>query len=200
MPRPPNTDRRRQQIVDGLARVMADRGYAKATIQAIAEAAGLTPGLVHYHFESKQEILLALVERLASVVRARLDTDNRDPGRQLSSLIDALVGTERGIEGEAVACWVVIGAEAARQPEVRELYESLIRELVEALTHAFRTAFHKKGRSDDTATQAAVAVVAAIEGFFRLAAAAPACVSPGSAAPTVQQIARGFIEAAEKAR
>ena len=45
MPRPPNTEQRRSQIVGGLARVMAERGYAKATIQAIAKAAGLSPGL-----------------------------------------------------------------------------------------------------------------------------------------------------------
>lgn len=199
MPRPTNTDRRRQQIVEGLARVMADRGYAKATVQAIAEAAGLTPGLVHYHFDSKQEILLALVEQLASVVRARLEADDRDPAHQLPALIDALVGTERGIEGAAVACWVVIGAEAVRQLEVRELYESLIRELTDAFTRAFRAAMHKEGRSDETASSAAVAVVASIEGFFRLAAAAPACVTPGSSAPTVKQIARGFIEAAPEA-
>ena len=58
MPRPSNTDARREQIVLGLQRVMAERGYEKATVSAIAQAAGLTPGLVHYHFKNKQEMLL----------------------------------------------------------------------------------------------------------------------------------------------
>ena len=40
---------------------MADRGYERASVTAIAKAAGLTPGLVHYHFHNKKEILLALV-------------------------------------------------------------------------------------------------------------------------------------------
>jgi TetR/AcrR family transcriptional repressor of bet genes len=197
MPRPQNTEQRRSEIVSGLARVMADQGYAKATIQAIANEAGLTPGLVHYHFESKQEILLALIERLGSVVRSRLDTEASDPSEKLFNAIDALVGTEQGIEGDAVACWVVIGAEAVRQPEVQRLYESLIREAIEEFTTAFREAMHKDGRSARTAPTAALSVVVAIEGFFRLAAGSPSCVPSGSASDSIKQIARGYLAAAE---
>jgi TetR/AcrR family transcriptional repressor of bet genes len=199
MPRPPNKEQRRSEIIGGLARVMADQGYAKATIQAIAKAAGLTPGLVHYHFKNKQEILLALIERLASVVRARLDAEAADPTDKMDAAIDALVGTKGGIESEAVACWVVIGAEAVRQPEVQGLYEALIREAIEQFASAFRSAMHKRGRSDATAPSAALAVVAAMEGFFRLAAGSPSCVPSGSAASSIKQIARGFLESAEEA-
>lgn len=197
MPRPQNTDQRRSEIVSGLARVMADQGYAKATIQAIANAAGLTSGLVHYHFESKQEILLALIERLASVVRSRLDPQAADPSAKLIAAIDALVGTEQGIESDAVACWVVVGAEAVRQPEVQRLYESLIREAIAEFTSAFREAMHEDGRSDSTAPAAALSLVAAIEGFFRLAAGSPSCVPDGSASDSIKQIAQGYLAAAE---
>ena len=62
MPRKPNTELRRQQIVDGLLRTIAAQGYTGATIQAIASASGLAPGLVHYHFRDKREILVTLVE------------------------------------------------------------------------------------------------------------------------------------------
>lgn len=199
MPRPPNKEQRRSQIIDGLARVMADHGYAKATIQAIAKAAGLTPGLVHYHFQNKQGILIALIERLASVVRARLDTDAADPIDKIDAAIDALVGTKGGIESEAVACWVVIGAEAVRQPAVQSLYEALIREVIEQFASGFRSAMQAQGHSDSTAPAAALAVVAAMEGFFRLAAGSPSCVPSGSAAYSIKQIARGFLESAEGA-
>ena len=57
-----NTHERRAQIVDGLLTVMATTGYEGATIVAIGKAAGLTSGLVHYHFATKDEVLLALVE------------------------------------------------------------------------------------------------------------------------------------------
>ena len=200
MPRPQNTEQRRAQIVSALARVMADQGYAKATVQAIAKAAGLSSGLVHYHFGSKQEILLALIERLGSIVRSRLDSHATDPSERLHAAIDALVGSEQGIEGDAVACWVVIGAEAVRQPEVKQLYERLTAEAIAELTAAFREAMRACERSDASAPAAALSVVASVEGFFRLAAGAPAVVPPGSAATSIKEIASRLIEAAEVAR
>ena len=71
MPRPSNTQERRQQIVEALLDVMAAEGYAGASIQAIAAAAGLNPGLVHYHFKSKQQVLLHAIETLGQRVQRR---------------------------------------------------------------------------------------------------------------------------------
>ena len=58
MPRKPNTELRRAQIVDALRQVVAVSGYSGATIQAIAAQSGLAPGLIHYHFDDKLEILV----------------------------------------------------------------------------------------------------------------------------------------------
>ena len=38
---------------------MARRGYAEATVARVAAEAGLAPGLVYYHFKSKEDILVA---------------------------------------------------------------------------------------------------------------------------------------------
>ena len=65
MPRK-KTDERRSEIVVALLNVMADQGYAKATVNKIATEAGLTAGLIHYHFKNKQEILLELLDRIIS--------------------------------------------------------------------------------------------------------------------------------------
>jgi TetR/AcrR family transcriptional repressor of bet genes len=179
---------------------MAEHGYAKATVQAIARAAHLTPGLIHYHFRSKQEVLIALIEALAEVVRRRLRSAAADPEHRLHAAIEAFVGTEAGVEPEAVACWVVIGAEAVRQPEVRELYESVMRQVISGFEAIFRDAMQKHGGSAAEAPAAALATVAAIEGFFRLGVGAPACVPPGTAARAVRAIADAFLAAGERAR
>jgi TetR/AcrR family transcriptional regulator, transcriptional repressor of bet genes len=196
MPRPQNTEQRKREIVQGLAEVMAERGYAKATVQAIARAAGMTPGLVHYHFRSKQEILIALIEGLAEVVRARLRAGASDPEDRLGAAIDAFVGTEAGVDAQAVACWVVVGAEAVREPVVRDLYESVMRTALSEFTAIFREAMRKAGGSGAGAPAAALAVVAAIEGFFRLAAGAPSCVPPGAAARSIRAVADAFLAGA----
>lgn len=53
---------RKKQIVEAAARAMASRGYSDASIKEIAAEAGLAaPGLVHYYFKTKEEILHEVV-------------------------------------------------------------------------------------------------------------------------------------------
>jgi AcrR family transcriptional regulator len=51
----------RERLLAAAAQVVADRGYDAATIKAIARAAGVTPGLVHYYFASKDELLVEML-------------------------------------------------------------------------------------------------------------------------------------------
>ena len=95
----------------------------------------------------------------------------------------------------AVACWVVVGAEAVREPAVRELYELVVRQLIAEFESILRDAMQKEGGSGARAREAAVTVVAAMEGFFRLATGAPSCVPPGTAAASLRAIAEGFVSA-----
>src|SRR5262249_30829735 len=96
MARPSNTDERREQITQAMVKVMARRGYDGASIGDIAKAARLTPGLVHYHFKSKQEILLEALHLL--VVRHEAKLDERlaavagDPGAEVAAFIDVHLG------------------------------------------------------------------------------------------------------------
>ena len=75
MSRPAITESRRQQIVDGMYHLMISRGYEAATIRRIATAARLTPGLIHYHFKNKLQILRAVLERLETEHTRNLDRE-----------------------------------------------------------------------------------------------------------------------------
>lgn len=192
MPRPSNTEQRRRQIVDGLQTVMATRGYERATISAIAQAGGLTPGLVHYHFSSKQEILLELVERLAGRLADRYQTMLTDetPQARLDAFIDSRLATGDGADPEAVACWVTIGTEALRQAEVGEVYRRLMRAQRDHLRDDILSRFP---RPPDSADKAAAAILAAIEGCYQMASATPELCPPGFAACSVKAMAKGLL-------
>jgi AcrR family transcriptional regulator len=43
-------------------RLFSERGFARTTVRDIARQAGITDAAIYYHFESKQELLEALVE------------------------------------------------------------------------------------------------------------------------------------------
>lgn len=52
----------RQQILDASLRLFSERGFARTTVRDIARAAGITDAAIYYHFQSKRELLDALVE------------------------------------------------------------------------------------------------------------------------------------------
>jgi AcrR family transcriptional regulator len=52
---------RRGQIVRAAAAVLGRQGYGDTSLKDVAREAGVAPGLLHYYFESKQELLLEVV-------------------------------------------------------------------------------------------------------------------------------------------
>jgi AcrR family transcriptional regulator len=54
---------RAEVILTEAARLFTERGYQATTINHIGEASGITGPGVYRHFESKQDILMALIER-----------------------------------------------------------------------------------------------------------------------------------------
>ncbi len=56
-----DVDGRRSQIVRAAAAVLGRQGYAETSLKDVAREAGVAPGLLHYYFESKEELLLEVV-------------------------------------------------------------------------------------------------------------------------------------------
>ncbi len=52
---------RRVQIVRAAAAVLGRQGYAETSLKDVARAAGVAPGLLHYYFNSKEDLLLEVV-------------------------------------------------------------------------------------------------------------------------------------------
>jgi len=48
--------------MDASLRLISERGFARTTVRDIAQEAGITDAAIYYHFQSKREILNALVE------------------------------------------------------------------------------------------------------------------------------------------
>lgn len=61
------SDDKVQQILEAARRVLAQQGFAGATISQVAAEAGVSRGLLHYYFANKEELL-------ARVVRSNVET------------------------------------------------------------------------------------------------------------------------------
>ncbi|MGV3708508.1 MAG: TetR/AcrR family transcriptional regulator [Gemmatimonas sp.] len=64
-------EERRNAVLDAALRVFADAGFRRASLAEIGDEAGVTKGCVYHYFDSKEELLLALMrERSSSAARA----------------------------------------------------------------------------------------------------------------------------------
>ncbi len=59
---PQNSDQTRDRIVAAAARLFYDEGIRAASVDAIAEKAGVTKKTLYYHFRSKDELIAAYLE------------------------------------------------------------------------------------------------------------------------------------------
>lgn len=66
----------RESILDAAEQVFMDKGVAKASLEEIARAAGVTRGAVYWHFRNKQDILDAMLERVRAPLGEMIDETN----------------------------------------------------------------------------------------------------------------------------
>ena len=202
MARSSNTEARRAEITGALLAVIARHGYEKATIQAIAAQARLAPGLIHYHFKNKQEILVSLIGALAQAAHTRYVTvlgDAVAPMPRLLAYLHARLGLGEGAAPDIVSAWVMIGAEAVRQPEVRAVYRQMIADELALLTTLLADCLRARERDTRGAATLAAGLAAMIEGAYQLSSAAAEVMPVGYAAAAAAAYAELSIAAAPRA-
>ncbi len=64
---------RRAQIVDCAIGTIAEVGFANASVDQIAKRAGVSKGVITYHFPSKEEIVDAIIEKVVAAARAYME-------------------------------------------------------------------------------------------------------------------------------
>lgn len=203
MARKSNTEARRTEITGALLAVIARHGYEKATIQAIAAQAGLAPGLIHYHFRNKQEILVCLIGTMAQAAHARFLAvlgDEVAAWPRLRAYLQARLGLGEGAAPDIVAAWVMIGAEAVRQPEVRAVYQRMVADELALLGTLLTDCLTARDRETAAAGTLAAGLAALIEGAYQLSSAAGEVMPKGYAADAAIAYAELAIAAAPARR
>jgi AcrR family transcriptional regulator len=61
---------RRAQIVDCAIDTITEMGFAKASVDQIAKRAGVSKGVITYHFPNKEEIVDAVIEKVVATGRS----------------------------------------------------------------------------------------------------------------------------------
>ena len=65
-PKPDISEERREQILEAATSVFSERGMHQARMDDIATESGVSKGLLYWYFKSKDEIIVAIAERMFS--------------------------------------------------------------------------------------------------------------------------------------
>jgi AcrR family transcriptional regulator len=131
-------ERNREAVLAAARRVFIDRGYAGATLDAIAEAAGFSKGVLYSQFESKADLFLTLLER-------RIE-QRAEQGERIVAEHGGVAGLRKLLEAGAAdaateAAWVRVLVEfralASRDPRLNGRYAAAHARTVQRLAAAF---------------------------------------------------------------
>lgn len=101
------------KIILAAKTILASRGYPKTTISAVAESAGVSRGLLHYHFKSKEDMLAKVLSNSVQEISESLDELFANCATA-EECIDALVFSIRSlIEQDSALLTILIEGSAA---------------------------------------------------------------------------------------
>lgn len=174
MSRPPNPTtqkERREQILQAARTVFAQRGLAEARMEDIAQESGLGKGTLYLYYKTKDDLVVGLLEALFDELLVQLkglvDVADIPVTDRLTGYCDA-VASAMAADASLLAVAYEFYAVAARRPVVRDYlrgYFANYRQVLEALL--------KQGIASGEfppfdVSQAAVMLVALLEGLTLL--------------------------------
>jgi AcrR family transcriptional regulator len=110
----------RDRILDQAERLFAERGIEAVSLRAINAAAGVSPGILHYHFGNRETLIEAIISRrMTSLMGAR------------QALIEPLVSGAEPCTSKAIAEALVLPLAnfATEQPQYAKPYIRLLSRL-----------------------------------------------------------------------
>jgi AcrR family transcriptional regulator len=115
---------RREQIIDAAEVVLTERDPADVTFEQIADAAGVSRGLVYNYFGDKAGLLAAVylrnLDRLADALDSPLRVNDQRADDQLGRRLRSLVEVYLRFAADNPSAWKLIGtAETTEHPVVR---------------------------------------------------------------------------------
>jgi TetR/AcrR family transcriptional repressor of bet genes len=115
---------RQLQLIEATIDSLAKRGYSDTTMADVADGAGLSRGIVNFHFESKEKLLVATLQHMydeyAAHWRNALHKAGEDAAQQLQALVAA--DFDRAVcNKRKLAAWCAFWGEAKSRPTYQAL-------------------------------------------------------------------------------
>jgi len=141
--RSPRATRSIQRILDAAAKMFGSTGYQGASMEAVARAAGVSKGLLHYHFNSKEHLLIEAQRATFTQIYDRFSERFQHGERGLATALDAIDSLWDALYD--MRSWspfmVEILSLAAHQQRVRHQVDDFYAETIEMLEEGMSRVF-----------------------------------------------------------
>lgn len=118
---------RRDALIDAALQLMAEGGAQAATVRAIADRAGVTPGLIRHYFQSKEDLTRAaygtLMDRMMAANLLVLEISPVDPAARLAAFVAASLRPPV-VDAEALGLWAAFIHKLRIDPQIRLAHEA----------------------------------------------------------------------------
>jgi AcrR family transcriptional regulator len=157
--------RTRAALLDAAGRVIAQRGFHGASIEAITAEAGYTGGAFYSNFESKEELFAALLEERVFKAWREILAEGAEPRRPTAREVgDMSAAMNRHPDSRwIIQLWLELMANAGRDERFRKIARGLWRESRALSTHFLAAAYEASGRKPPVPPEHLVTAMMALE-------------------------------------
>ncbi len=117
-------DEARQRILVAAADRIVHVGLAQVRMAAVARSAGVSSGLVHYHFETKERLFAAVLSHTSALSQAltedALARAGTHPARRLATLLDRCLPIDARLTRDWLL-WRELDLLCMRQPDLADV-------------------------------------------------------------------------------
>src|SRR3989304_381751 len=130
---------RREQIAEAALQLVASQGPGRLSVAAVARRVGLVPSGIYRHFRSKEEILLAVLDRIEQRLLANVKAACQASSDPLECLRDVLMRHIKFIrEGRALPRIIFSDDYHGNHPKRKEKVLSIVAQYTGQLTEIVR--------------------------------------------------------------
>ena len=133
-------EERREEILETTCEVVIERGFAATRIADVARRLGVSTSLIHYHYDSKEQLLAEAFSHYARKEVAELDAEIETAPNALAQLDRAIQNYVPEGSGDVEwMLWIDAWGEALRNPLMKKISQELDEQsvtLLERMLHA----------------------------------------------------------------
>jgi TetR/AcrR family transcriptional repressor of bet genes len=165
----PIREARQKQLIEATIAALSRFGYGKLTLNHVATIAGLSPGIVNFHFRSKEQLLAATLEYLVEEYEAFWTQSLAAAGESAVAKLEAMIEADfhPDINSlEKVTVWYAFWAEAQANPGYRERISRQEARYFEDIRALFQRLIEEGGYRGISADAVAYGITAMMDGFW----------------------------------